>query len=397
MVPYLYAKNAQKHSCFVMGNKYRKPIFLNQKIDDSHRLQFEPQPVGNWPYHLPIERILPRAGIDMAERMVFHVIGDTGSLRPSRFQSIVSREISKQVQADQSAFLYHLGDIVYDHGEASEYARQFFRPYEHYPGAIFALAGNHDADINPDSDVMYQSLDAFMDVFCDSERRDISFSGGSRRKSMIQPNVYWTLETPLANFIGLYPNVTKYGWISKEQEEWFEQELLWCQAERESKALIVCLHHAPYSADTNHGSSAEMIVMLERAFERTGVKPDLVLSGHVHNYQRFSKRYEDGTVVPYIVAGAGGYDGLHSVAMQDDPAVSSHWPVLETVHLENYCDDRYGFMNLTLEKGKNGLFLTGAYYTIAPEAAEDDTVSATLFERFVMPLRMGQPRMLKFY
>ena len=44
------------------------------------------------------------------------------------------------------AFLYHLGDVIYFDGLASEYYPQFYRPYEHYPNPILAIPGNHDGD-----------------------------------------------------------------------------------------------------------------------------------------------------------------------------------------------------------------------------------------------------------
>jgi hypothetical protein len=37
-------------------------------------------------------------------------------------------------------------------------------------------------------------------------------------------------------------------------------------------------------------------------FTAMGIRPDIVFSGLVHNYQRFAKHYPDGTHLPYIVA-----------------------------------------------------------------------------------------------
>jgi phosphoribosylcarboxyaminoimidazole (NCAIR) mutase len=37
------------------------------------------------------------------------------------------------------------------------------------------------------------------------------------------------------------------------------------------------------------------------------------MTGHVHNYQRFTRPL-NGRDVPYIVAGAGGYWHLHTMA-----------------------------------------------------------------------------------
>ena len=146
------------------------------------------------------------------------MVGDTGSLRSPDFQKNVVGQMVRQYQhtGDHPQFLYHLGDVVYNHGEASQYQRQFFDPYKHYPAPIFAIAGNHDSDVNPDA-APYNSLEPFMTVFCDTSPHTVAFSGGSERKSMVQPNVYWTLNTPLANIIGMHSNVPKFGIVTEEQ------------------------------------------------------------------------------------------------------------------------------------------------------------------------------------
>lgn len=379
-----------------MNLKRTTPVFLNHLVDDSHRAKPLPHPTGTYPYRLNIREVLGDVSWFLKQRMSFHMVGDTGSFRHSAFQSRIASVLAQQANENPStserpAFLFHLGDVVYNHGEASEYPKQFFAPYEDYPAPIFAIVGNHDGDINPDSDLIYQSLDTFMDVFCDTYRRKIRFSGGSKRLSMIQPNVYWTLETPLARFIGLYANVTKHGIISAEQQEWFIEELKSADRYRPDQALIVCLHHAPYSADTNHGSSPAMIAFLENAYKEADVRPDIVFSGHVHNYQRFTKIYEDGSSVPYVVAGAGGYADLHPIATISDPRVSPLDIDVHKVRMENFCDDRFGFLKVSIEKDREDLLLIGEYYTMGPDILMQHPQEAVLFERFFVPIRNRAP------
>lgn len=360
------------------------PVFKKGQPDDQDKFLPLPVPNGDYPYHLSLEQINPEIN---THKTVFHIVGDTGSLRNPDFQRLVAGEMAKQYsqaknKEDEPQFLYHLGDIVYNHGEAEHYYSQFFKPYQHYPGPVFAIAGNHDSDVNPANAVPYQSLDAFAKVFCDTESRKISFSGDTDRKSMVQPNIYWTLETPLANIIGLHSNIPKYGIITPEQRNWFINEMKAADMERPDKAVIVCVHHAPYSADTNHSSSQPMIEFLEGAFEETGIKPDIVFSGHVHNYQRFSKKYADGTSVPYIVAGAGGYDELHRLASFADELYTGESPLFNQVKLESYCDDKYGFLKITIQRLHKGLTLTGEYYTLPVDIQIDNDFTASLADRF---------------
>jgi predicted phosphodiesterase len=366
--------------------KCTAPVFKKGQPDDSHKFQPLPAPSGSYPYHLSLLDIVPHAS---HQKMVFHIVGDTGSVGRMDFQQGVAHEMARQYSHkkshdDQPKFLYHLGDIVYNYGEAEYYKQQFFEPYSVYPGTIFAIAGNHDSDINPSIPVPYQSLDAFTTVFCDTQRRKIVFSGDQDRESMVQPHIYWTLETPLARIIGLHSNVPKFGTITPEQRSWFVEELEAASMQRPGQALIVCLHHAPYSADTNHGSSQPMIEFLESVFEETGIKPDIVFSGHVHNYQRFSKQYADGKIVPYIVAGAGGFDELHSLAFTDDRNFNSKSPLFRDVQLEAYCDHQHGFLKIAIEKSAQGLFLTGKYYTIAAKMQSDGASAVTLTDHFII-------------
>ncbi len=128
---------------------------------------------------------------------------------------------------DQPAFLYHLGDIVYHFGEAAGYADQFLAPFECYPAPIYAIAGNHDTDVNPDSEEPYESLEAFSAAFCNTSPKTIYFGEGSNRKSQIQPHIYWTMESPLSHHHRLAYQCSKI-WIYQQGAK----ELVYRRAEK---------------------------------------------------------------------------------------------------------------------------------------------------------------------
>jgi len=369
--------------------KHATPVFKKDQPDDNYKFQPLPKPTGNYPYHLALEQIIAPVP---EQKLVFQMVGDTGSIRSPDFQKLVAGQMKKQYEqeegkTDRPSFLFHLGDVVYNFGEMEKYPVQFFEPYDDYPGPIFAIPGNHDSDVNPDNPVPYKSLDAFTAVFCSREQKPVPFSGKTDRKSMIQPNVYWTLETPLASIIGLHGNVTKYGRIEEEQKKWFFEELKSAAVQRPEKAVIVCIHHAPYSSDINHGSSQPMIELFELAYKETGVRPDIVFSGHVHTYQRFSKRYSDGKIVPFIVAGAGGYDELHAVAALTDERFTADSPLFDDVKLDNYCDNKHGFLKISLERIDGGVELTGEYYTIPHENITETFFPAALADKFSVTIQ----------
>ena len=362
--------------------RYNTPVFKKDQPDDKYKFQPLPCPTGQYPFHLNIDAVIPDIS---TQKMVFHMVGDTGSLHNPDFTRLVAIAMAKQCQGDatdQPEFLYHLGDVVYNHGEATEYDRQFFIPYQHYPGPIFAIAGNHDSDVNPAAVIPYQSLAPFVKVFCTPIAGPVDFSLVKGRQSMVQPNVYWTMETPLATIIGLHTNVPKFGIVTQEQRNWFAEELITANKLRPERMLIVCLHHSPYSADINHGSSPDMITFLETSFTETGVRPDIVFSGHVHSYERFLKTYPDGRTTTFIVAGAGGYDELHAVAALDDAQFTNNNSLLNNIELLNYCDDKHGFLKITIERTDNGPQLTGEYFSIAHESVQAPAIDAVFVERF---------------
>lgn len=361
--------------------KHTSPVIKLNQPDDTYKFRALPRPSGSYPYRLSLDAF---DAVD--DKLVFHMVGDTGGIKRPDFQRKVAAEMAKQIslaekKEDRARFLYHLGDIVYHFGERNEYYKQFFSPYKLYPKPIFAIAGNHDSDVNPESTVPYESLDAFLSVFCAARKEKIDFSADANWKSMIQPNVYWTLQSSLANIIGLYSNIPKYGVITAEQRKWFVDELKAAALERPHKVLIICLHHAPYSADFNHGSSLSMIEFLEGVFSETNILPDIVFSGHVHNYQRFTKQYPEGKKVPYIVAGAGGFDELHSLAKKGDPAYNNKHFLFRDVQLEHYCDDQHGFLKLIIERSNDGLVLRGEYYALSHQNLE---AAPTLDDRFTI-------------
>ena len=179
-----------------------------------------PEPTGNSPYHLPLNNVIPKEQVkrlDKSGSISFHIVGDTGGTKTPAAQHVV--EIAMESDFDHNnlsknpSFLYHLGDVIYKFGEASECYSQFYEPYAHYPAPIFAIPGNKDGDVDPNSDE--KSLAAFVNNFC-AKRQEITTDAGEiDRDAMIQPNVYWTLDAPFVTMIGLYSNVPDGGVIKK--------------------------------------------------------------------------------------------------------------------------------------------------------------------------------------
>jgi Calcineurin-like phosphoesterase len=88
--------------------------------------------------------------IKTAGKIIFHAAGDTGASNEGKYGNEI--RVADQVTSDcrtsnaanRPAFFYHLGDVVYNFGESRYYYDQFYDPFRNYPGAIFAIPGNHD-------------------------------------------------------------------------------------------------------------------------------------------------------------------------------------------------------------------------------------------------------------
>jgi acid phosphatase type 7 len=350
-------------------------------------LQPLPQPTGTSPFHLSLEQVLSPTAmqtIQSSGRMVFHIVGDTGGVKTPQDQDIVASHMEQDLNATdpttRPAFFYHLGDVVYYYGQASEYYSQFYEPYLHYDVPIFAIPGNHDGDVLGSS---VSSLAAFVENFCVTEPHLSSEAGDSGRDTMTQPNVYWTLETPFVTFIGLYTNVPEGGWMDNNQIAWLQSELTSAPQE---KAVIVSMHHPIYSADTYHSGSTYMHNTLDQAIQNSGRVPDAVFAGHVHNYQRYTRTL-NGRALPYIVAGAGGYYNLHTMQQVQGAPIKTPYPLPdgEGVVLESYCDDHHGYLLLEVD----GQTLKGQYFAV-PTIQEPASTPAQQIDAFTLDLKTHQ-------
>jgi calcineurin-like phosphoesterase family protein len=319
--------------------------------------------------------------------LVFHSVGDTGGYHGDEVEKSIADAMDKQLTDATAAktripaFYYNLGDVVYFNGLSTEYDRQFYEPYQGYHASIFAVAGNHDGDTSTragDPVDNEPSLFGFMRNFCDvSAHHDSPY-----RATMTQPYVYWTLDAPFVTIVGLYSNVD--GSLDargkSEQQQWFETQVRNAPVAKD-KALIIAVHHPPYSLDTTHGGYPDIGIAIDRVIQATGRIPTAVLSGHVHSYQRFERDLGDKKV-PYVIAGAGGYANtfklLHKIELHNgQPLPDDFQTNLPDVKLAKHNDKDPGFLRVTVDDKKKTLTLEYflAPFTGAPGANAFDSVT----------------------
>jgi len=373
---------------------FKNPV-TDQSLAELATLEPVPEPVGG-----AVEPVLTlaqvygiagaamSAAITASGQIVFHSVGDTGSVEGPSTQSLVAdkmvADFTEENAADVPSFFYHLGDVVYYFGEAAYYYDQFYEPYRSYPGPILGIPGNHDG-------VVYASdpeptLDAYLRNFCAAQPVVSPDAGGLVRTAMIQPGVYYTFDAPFVRIFGVYSNVLEDpGVISDEngsntvldsrQVDFLTAALERVKSENYSGAVIIATHHPPFSGDSTHGGSPQMLADIDSACTAAGVWPHAVFSGHVHNYERFT-RTVNNIQIPYIVAGCGGHAPLST--MRD--TFRTPYKIDDTLTLESYDQTDFGYLRVVV----NATALTVEFHVASDGATTktpDDSVTVNLATR----------------
>jgi len=359
---------------------------------------FQPLPPARpLPYRFDLSQLLPADDITKIKggTMVFHTVGDTGDFRDRGPQDFVAEMMIQDAQnsadAKKPAFYYHLGDVVYFAGDLDKYGDNFYETYKDYPGFIVAIPGNHDCQPDDPTDGPVDPakvpLDGWVQNFMSTTPGQLgSLKTGSNRTQMDLPYVYWTFATPWATIIGLFSNVGETeGEIHQDQIDWFKGELT---AADPNLALIVTVHHPPFSGDVEHSGSSAVGKVLFDSFAATKRYPNLILSGHVHNYQRFTNVVsgpKGSLQIPCVVAGAGGYTKLGKLQQIQGayPDPTRPLAVGSGLTLETYDHDDFGFLRLEVNKTQ----ITGTYYS-APYSAPyaGGAIASNVVDGFVVDM-----------
>ena len=341
---------------------FKDPV-TDTKFQGITVLEPVPQPVGGAVEPvLTLAQVYGSAGaakvaaIQKSGQIVFHSVGDTGSVVGPGTQSLVAdkmvTDFTEANPADVPSFLFHLGDVVYYFGEATYYYDQFYTPYRDYPAPILAIAGNHDGIVYPKDPA--PTLDAFLKNFCTATPEQSADAGNLLRTTMIQPGVYFTLEAPFVRILGLYSNVLEDpGVISGEngqntvldnrQVAFLTAALKRVTSDKFTGAVIIATHHPPFTGGAEHGGSPLMLADIDSACTAAGVWPHAVFSGHAHSYQRYT-RTVNKMQIPFLVAGCGGHSPLSPMrATYRTPYVIDN-----TLTLENYDTTDYGYLRVVV-------------------------------------------------
>jgi hypothetical protein len=270
---------------------------------------------------MALSDVIGKAGSDAiasANGITIHIAGDTGvpATDHETLQVVVADAMAKDYDPahpeTSPAFFLHLGDVIYGPG-LNSYLDQFYSPYIHYPGKIVAIPGNHDGESTA-------KINDFQKYFCAANQTVPPIAGSIFRQTMTQPGVYWCLDAPFVQIVGLYSNSAENpGFISgttigQAQKQWLVKTLGTLKAARDKgvrKALLFATHHPPFSSG-GHSGSTGMLADIDDACTKAGIMPDAFLSGHAHSIQRYTRTVQlagRSIQITYLVSGCGGHGG----------------------------------------------------------------------------------------
>src|SRR5438105_2312654 len=338
---------------------------LQREVKEADQLQKSaPTPrvgVQSLPAGSPGRATAAQVGITDSDPITFFVIGDHGGVLAPAPQNAVSYAMQKQSPAP--AFVYSVGDWVYFGGDEGGWDSQVYEAYAHVDVPLVGIPGNHDDQYggNPPYDPSRGPLDDWMANMCTPKHEvppaDPQFEYG--RHTQTEPWCDWTLTLEAVTIVGLYTNVPSGGHVDAAQASWLAAELGDARADR---PIIVALHHPPYSVDAHHGGSQKMGDALDSAFTAAQRWPELVLAGHVHDFQSVTRQVAENSL-RYMVIGNSGYHNLHQFASD----ASAGMDLGGGVTFEYGDASEYGFLALTVSAGK----ISGEYVGVKPGVMPD--------------------------
>jgi hypothetical protein len=266
----------------------------------------------------------------------FAVFGDCGAGTPQQ------AEVAYQVQTKNPQFVLVTGDNVYRSGLASEYRKNFFPYYlSAEPSAtsgaalmnripFYMIVGNHD--------VYGAEFDKYPDGLAYFYYNDLPLNGPTTDQTVKATGPEALIKAFRKNTGNRFPRMTNFSFdygnvhitcldanpyvnpLDPTIVQWLSNDI------NTSKATwkIVAFHHPGFNSSKAHYNYQQMR-LLSPILEQLGV--DMVLNGHVHNYQRtvpltFDPK-KDSTGTQYVVSSEGRVDGTFTLDENFDGASNS--------------------------------------------------------------------------
>jgi Calcineurin-like phosphoesterase len=226
-----------------------------------------------------------------------------------------------------------LGDAAYPEGTAEDFEECYEPTWGRFKGHTKPVPGNHEYDT--------RGAEGYFDYF---------------GKAAGDPDEgYYSYNLGKWHIVALNSNCEEVPGgceASSPQGRWLEADLA---ANEDKSCTLAYMHHPRFSSGEKHGNTHYVKPLWEALYE---AEADMVLSGHEHNYERFTPQNSSGREDPergirQFVVGTGGGKGIYPIL---DPIANS----------EVHNDDTYGVLRLRLRpKGYGWRFIPveGARFT----------------------------------
>jgi hypothetical protein len=226
-----------------------------------------------------------------------------------------------------------LGDIQYENGERANFDGSYDPTWGRLNDIVHPAVGNRDYGLG--------NADGYFDYF------------GSRAGSA--PGGYYSFDVGAWHLIALNSNCSIVSCAAgSAQESWLRDDLA---AHSDTKCQLAYWHHPLFLS----GTTARVTAMTQIWQDLQGAGVDVVLNGHVHDYERFAPQNSAGNDDPEgpreFIVGTGG-----------DSHAGPQTPVAANSEVRNR--DTFGVLRLTLHA-------TSYDWRFVPEAGRSFTDSGS--------------------
>lgn len=211
------------------------------------------------------------AGADDTVR--FAVLGSSGVANDAQ------HAIADELAADAPDFVLHTGDVVFPRGGLCHYGLRYFGPYEDLVGNSPVVPAIGEIDLKSNNGRAFREIFSLPTTTSEPALLYHAFDYGPVHVVVLDSELY-----------------------ERNDRSGIDAQRDWLTADLRANTLpwtVVVLHRPLYSS-TDGAASDTIGADLQPIFEANGV--DLVLSGHVRNYERF----QPGDGITYVVTGGGG-------------------------------------------------------------------------------------------
>jgi hypothetical protein len=280
------------------------------------------------------------------EEVSFLVLGDPGEGDASQFAVVPPlRSV-----AEGASFLFVASDVIYPAGDVNDYRRKVFLPYQRLGIPVYAIPGNHDWDDG--------ALFGFMYHFCRQEsvpaevyeavppllrrfwRKPSSprpETAAARAEAIAagmlveQPGPYFALEAGPLLLVGI--DLGFCAVMDRPQGEWLARV-----SAASSRPKILVASKPIYSEGRYTPIAIEGGGTVDEIVRRPDSNYVAVLSGEIHNYQRYPVAVEGGRTIQYVVNGGGGAftQGTHTVPRIRIPNANPGLPPVDEADVRLY-------------------------------------------------------------